>query len=92
MYGCESWTKKKTERLSNCGAGKDSWQSLGLQGDQPVNAKGNQPWIVIGRTEGEAEIWILWPPDVKNWPIGIDPDAGKDWRQKEKGVTENEIV
>ena len=54
-----------------------------------VNPKGNQPWIFIGRTEGEAETPILWPPDVKNWLLGKNPDAGKDWRQEEKGMTEN---
>ena len=52
---------------------------------KPVNPKGNQPWIFIGRTLAEAEALILWPPDEKNWLIGKDPDVGKDWRQKEKG-------
>ena len=56
---------------------------------KPVNPKGNQSWIFIGRTDAEA--LILWPPDAKNWLIGKDSDAGKDWRQ-EKGTTENEIV
>ena len=50
-----------------------------------VNAKGNQPWICFGRTDAKAEAPILWPPDVKSWLIGKDPDAGKDWRQEEKG-------
>ena len=50
---------------------------------KPVNPKGNQPWIFIGKTDAEAEIPILWPPDVKNWLAGKDSDAGKDWRQKE---------
>ena len=59
---------------------------------QPVHPKGNQPWIFIGRTDAEAEAPILWPPDVKNWFIGKDPDAGKDWRQEEKGMTEDEMV
>ena len=57
-----------------------------------VNPKGNQSWIFIGRTDAEAETPILWTPDVKNWLIGKDPDAGKDWRQKEKGTTEDEMV
>ena len=57
---------------------------------QPVNPKGNQSWIFNGRTDAEAP--ILWPPDVKNWLTGKDPDAGKDWRQEEKGPTENEMV
>ena len=52
---------------------------------QPVSPKGNQSWIFIGRTDAEAETSKLWPPDVKNWFLGKDPDAGKDWRQKEKG-------
>ena len=59
---------------------------------QPVNPKGNQPWIFIGRTNVEAETPILWPPDAKNWLTGKDPDAGKDWRQKEKGTTKDEMV
>ena len=58
---------------------------------QPVNPKGNQSWIFIGRTDAEAETPILWPPDAKNWLIGKDPDAGKDWRQEEKGTTEDEM-
>ena len=59
---------------------------------QPVNPKGNQRWIFIGRTDAEAETPILWPPDMKNWLSGKDPDAGKDWRQEEKGMTEDEMV
>ena len=59
---------------------------------KPVHPKGNQPWIFIGRTDAEAEAPILWPPDVKNWFIGKDPDAGKDWRWEEKGMTEDEMV
>ena len=59
---------------------------------QPVHPKGDQSWVLIGRTDVEAETPILWPPDVKNWLIGKDPDAGKDWRWKEKGPTEDEIV
>ena len=59
---------------------------------QPINCKGNQSWIFIGRTEAEAETPILWPPDAKNWLIRKDPDAGKDWRQKEKGMKEDETV
>ena len=57
---------------------------------KPVNPQGNQPWIFIGRTDAEA--LILWPPGAKNWLIGKDSEAGKDWRQEEKGTTENEIV
>ena len=55
---------------------------------KPVNPKWNQPWIFIGRTDAETEAPILWPPDGKNWLIGTDADAGKDWRQEEKGTTE----
>ena len=56
------------------------------------NPKGNQSWIFIGRTDAEAETPILWPPDAKSWLIGKDPDAGKDWRQEEKEMTEDEMV
>ena len=59
---------------------------------QPVHPKGNQSWIFIGRTDAEAETPILWPPDAKSWLIGKDPDAGKDWGQEEKGMTEDEMV
>ena len=59
---------------------------------QPVHPKGNQSWIFIGRNDAEAESPILWPPDVKNWLIWKDPDGGKDWRQEEKGTTEDEMV
>ena len=60
--------------------------------NESVNPKGNQSWIFIGRTDAEAETPIFWPPDVKNWLIGKDTDAGKDWRQEEKGMTEDEMV
>ena len=59
---------------------------------QPVHPKGNQSWLVIGRIDAEAETLILWPPDMKNWFIEKDPDAGKDWRQEERGTTEDEMV
>ena len=59
---------------------------------KPVNPKGNQPWIFIGRTDAEAEAPIHWPPDVKSWLIWKDPGAGEDWRQEEKGMTEDEMV
>ena len=57
-----------------------------------VNLNGNQPWIFIERTDGEAEALILWPPDAKSQLIGKDPNTGKDWRQKEKRVAEDEMV
>ena len=65
-------------------------KSLGLQGD-PVHPKGDQSWVFTGRSDVEAETPILWLPDVKNWLIWKDPDAGKDWRQ-EKGTTEGEMA
>ena len=58
----------------------------------PVHPEGTRPWIFIGSTDNEAEATILWPPDAKNWLIGKDPDAGKDWRQEEKEAAEDEIV
>ena len=59
---------------------------------KPVSSKGNQPWIFTGRTSGEVEAPILWPPDMKSWLIRKYPDARKDWRQKEKGKTEDEMA
>ena len=59
---------------------------------QPGHPKGTQSWIFIGRTDAEAETPILWSPDAKNWLIGKDCDAGEDWRQEEKGMTEDEMV
>ena len=58
---------------------------------QPVHPKGDQSWVFIGRTDAEAETPILWPPHAKSWVIGTDPDAGRDWGQEEKGMTENEM-
>ena len=98
MYGCESWTVKKAERW------RESWcfctvvlektleSPLDCKEIQPVNPKRNQSCVVIGRTDAETETPILWPPDVKNWLIGKDPDARKDWRQEEKGIIEEEKV
>ena len=63
---------------------------LGCKEIQPVHPKGDQPWIFIGRTDSEAP--ILWPSDVKSWLTGKDPDSGKDWRQEEKGATEDKKV
>ena len=59
---------------------------------QPVHLKGNQSWLFIGRADAEAETPILWPPDSKNWLFGKDPDAGRDWGQEEKGMTEDEMA
>ena len=66
--------------------------SLDCKDIQPVNPKGNQSWIFIGRTDAEAETPILWPCNANYWLTGKDPDAGKDWRQEEKGTTEDEMV
>ena len=66
--------------------------SLNCKEIKPVNSKGNKPWIVIRRTDAEAEAPILWPPDVKSWLNRKAPDAGNDWGQEEKGVTEDEMV
>ena len=65
---------------------------LDYQKIKPVHPKGNQSWIFIGRTDAESEAPILWPPDEKNWLIGKDPDAEADWRQEEKGTTDDEMV
>ena len=66
--------------------------SLNYKEIKPINPKGNQSWIFIGRTGAEAEAPILWPPNAKNWLVGKDPDAGNDWRQEEKRTTEDEMV
>ena len=66
----------------NCGVGEDSWEYLDCKEIKPVNPKGNQSWIFIGRTD--AEVLIFWPPDVKGQLLGKDPSAGKDWKQNEK--------
>ena len=76
--------------LLNCGVGELE-SPLDCQQIQPVHPKGDQSWVFIGRTDVEAQTPILWPPDVKRWLIGKDPDAGKDWGQ-EKGTTEDEMV
>ena len=76
------------EKTVNCGVGEDTWESLDCK---EINPKGNQSWIFIGRTNAEAEAPILWLPDA-NWLIGKDPDAGRDWRQEEKGTREDKMV
>ena len=92
----ESWPIKKAEHLRIDAFVVWCWRKLesplNCKEIQPVHPKGNQSWIFTGRTEAEAETPILWPPDVKNWLIGKDPDAGKDWGQEEKGMTEDEMV
>ena len=78
--------------LLNCSVGEDSRESVGLQEIKPVNPKGNQSWVFVGRTDAEAKAPILWLPDVTNWFIKKDPDAGKDWRQEKNGTREDEMV
>ena len=78
--------------LLNCGIGEGSWESLALQEIKPVHPKINQSWIITGRTNSEAESSILWLSDAKSQLIRKDPDARKDWRQEEKGATEDELV
>ena len=96
MCGCESWTIKKAECRRIDAFELWCWRRLESPLDckeiQPVHPKWDQSWVFLGRTDVEAETPILWPPDVKNWLIWKDPDAGKDWRQEEKGTTENEMV
>ena len=88
------WRKLSAEELMllNCGVEKTLESPLDYKEIQPVHPKEDQSWIFIGRTDAEAETPILWPPDSKNWLIWKDSDAGKDWRQEEKGVTEDEMV
>ena len=78
--------------LLNCGVEKTRESPLDCKEIQSVHPKGDQSWIFIGRTDAEAEAPVLWPPDVKSQFTGKDPDAGKDWRKEEKGVTEDEMV
>ena len=78
--------------LLNYGLEKTLESLLDSKEIQPVHPKENQSWIFIGRTDAEADTPLLWPLDAKNWLIWKDPDAGKDWRQEEKGMAENEMV
>ena len=96
MYWCESWTIKKAEHQRIDGFELSCWRRLKSLLDckeiKPLNPEGNQSWIFIGRTDSEAETPILRPQDAKNWLTGKDPDAGKVWRQDEKGMTEEEMA
>ena len=87
----ESWAPKNwcfwTMMLEKTLESPLDWKEI-----QPVNPKGNQSWIFIGRTDVEAETPILWPPNARNWLVRTDPDAGQDWRWEEKGTTEDEMV
>ena len=81
--------------LLNCGVGEDSVvleSPLDCKEIQPLNPNRDQSWVFIRRTDIEAETPVLWLPDAKSWLIWKDPDAGKDWRQEEKGTTEDEMV
>ena len=84
--------RAKELKFLNSGVGEDLESPLDSKEIKSVGPKGNQSWIFIGRTDAEDETSILWPPDEKNWLIGKDPDAGKDWRQVEKGMREDEMV
>ena len=96
MYRYESWTIKKVECQNWCFQivvlEKTLESPLDSKEMQPVHLKGNQPWIFIGRTDAEAEAPLLWPPDVKSQLTEKGPDPGKDWRQEEKGATQDETV
>ena len=97
MYGCETTLIKKAECQRIDAFKMWCWRRLSrvpwtAKEINPVNPKGNQSWIYIGRTDAEAEASVLWPPDAKCRLIGKDPDAGKDWGQEEKGMTEDEMV
>jgi len=102
MYGCESWTIKKAECLPLLSSRnwyfwtvvleKTLESPLDCKEIQPVHPKGDQSWVLIGRTDAKVETPILWPPDAKSWLIWKDPDAGKVWRREEKGMTEDEMV
>ena len=93
MYGCESGTIKNAEHQRIDAFELWYWRRLLWDCKiKQVSPKGKQPWIFIGRTDAEAKAPILWPPDVKTRLTGKDPDAGKDWRQEEKGMTEDEMV
>ena len=96
MYGCESWTVNKAEGRRIDAFEWWCWRRLLSPLDckevQPVYPKGDQSWVFIGRIDAEAETPVLWPPHVKSWLIGKDPDAGRDWGQEEKGMTEDEMA
>ena len=96
MYRCESQTTKKAERQRidafKLVLEKTLESPLDCKDIKPVNSKGNQPWIFIRKTTAETEAPKFWPPDVKSQVIGKDPDAGKDWGQEKKGMTEGEMT
>ena len=86
MYGFQNWTIKKAEHWRIDAFELWCWRTpLDCKKIQPVHSKGDQSWVIIGRTDVEAETPIVWPPDAKTWLIWKDPDAGKDWGQEGKG-------
>ena len=91
LYYKESW-ELNNRRFWTAVFEKTLENPLDCKEIKPVTLKGNQSWIFTGRPDAEAEIPILWPPDAKNWLIRKDHDAGKDWRQEEKGMTKDEMV
>ena len=96
MYGCESLDYKETWVSKNwcfwtVVLEKTLESPLDCKEIKPINSKGNQSWMFIGRTDAKAETLVFWPPDAKNWLIGKDTDAGKDWRREKKGRTEDEM-
>ena len=97
MYGCESWDCEESWVPQNwcfwtVVLEKTLESPLDCKEIQPVHPKGDQSWVLIGRTDAEAETPILWPLHVKSWLTGKDPDAGRDWGQEEKGTTEDEMA
>ena len=97
MYGCENWTILKAECRRIGDFELWCWRRLlrvpwTARRSNLVHPKGNQSWIFFGRTDAETETLILWPPDAKNWLLRKEPNAGKDRRQEEKGMTEDEMV
>ena len=93
VYGYESWAIKKAHCQRIDAFELWCWRRLSrVPWIKPVIPKGNQSWIFFGRIDAEAEALNLWPPDAKNWLIWKDPDAGKDWKREDKGMTEDEMV
>ena len=94
MYGCESWTVKKAEHRRIDAFELWCWREspLDCKEIQPVPSEGDQPWDFFGRNDAKAETPVLWPPHAKSWLIGKDSDAGRNWGQEEKGMTEDEMA
>ena len=97
MYGCESWTVKKAEHRRIDAFELWCWRRLlrvlwTARGSNQSILKGDQSGVFIGRTDAKAETPVLWPPHVKSWLTGKDSDAGRDWEQEEKGMTEDEMA